>query len=119
MKYLTKIIRGRGYEVKEFAKIIGKSYRTLKFQIDNGTMHYNDVKRVLKLLNIKFEDLEKIKPNVKPSKGEKKTEEEWSKLYIDKIKEPYAEQLLISILFESGKKVSLKEFKRNYNIKDL
>lgn len=131
MKHLTKIIKAKGFKINEFAKLsVNKSYRAFKTQIDEGTMQYKDIKKVLRLLNIKFEDIDKYKATIlkSPKVVNKKitpkklrsveTEEEWAKLYIGKIKEPYAEKLLCSILFEE-KKVTLKEFCKTYHISTL
>jgi hypothetical protein len=71
MKNLTPIIKLRGFTVAGFARqVLGQEYRTFKTQIDKETMRYKDIKTVLKVLNIRFEDLEgKFTPKAdKPAK---------------------------------------------------
>jgi len=76
MDNLIKIIKLRGYKVADFArKILGQEYRTFKTQVDKKTMRYKDIKIVLKVLGINFEDLEgKFEPEAEKPRKEVKQE---------------------------------------------
>lgn len=131
MKTLTKIIKSRGYDVAEFARLVlGQEYKTFWAQIHKGNMRYKDIVKMLSTLNIKFEDLEKfketksakIKINTLTLKGKDlktvRSEQEWAKIYAEKIKKPFSINLLHSILKEE-RKLTLKEFCKTYQIREL
>lgn len=125
MKHLTEIIKLKGYKVADFSKIIlNQKYTTFKNQVSKGTMRYNDIKKVLKVLNIRFEDLEKFKKiketiskeqNLILDPDEVKTEQEFAQIYSNKIKKPYNQRLLTSIV-TGEKRLTLKEFTSKYHI---
>lgn len=127
MKHLTEIIKLRGYKVGDFAKIIlNQQYPTFKHQVRQGTMRYKDIIKVLKVLNIKFEDLDKFKKikeainkeqNIVLDSEEVKTEQEFAQIYSNKIKKPYSQKLLTSIV-TGEKKLTLKEFTSKYHISE-
>lgn len=125
MKHLTAIIKLRGYKVADFAKIIlNQEYSTFKYQVRNGTMRYSDIVKLLKVLNIKFEDLDKLKKvkesidkeqNITLDPEEVKTEQEFAQIYGNKIKKPHNQRLLTSIV-TGEKRLSLREFNAKYHI---
>jgi DNA-binding Xre family transcriptional regulator len=58
MNNLKRIIKDRKFKVTEFPELIGMNYRTFKYQVDNGSMKYSTIKKILSILKCKFEDLE-------------------------------------------------------------
>ena len=58
MDNLSKLIKSKGFTVYEFCRELGMKYRTFRHQVDEKTMRYRDIRRVLDLLgDVTFEDL--------------------------------------------------------------
>ena len=55
---LNRAIAKKGFKIGEFAeKYLQIQYKTFKHQLDNKTIRQRDITKILKLLDVKYEDV--------------------------------------------------------------